>query len=110
MPFFKLANMKQNDSYETLGQKMPRSLSGKMTLILPFALLLALSIITATHRGHLERLAMFATGMLFTVPSCCAIAFCRSDKPAVIVFSLAVILLLFFNCLSFVPISLDSSD
>jgi len=85
---------------------MPRSLSGKMPIILPLALVLALFVIAATHR---DRFAMFSVGMLSTVPSCCAIAFCRSDKSAVVVFSLAVISLLIWSC--FVPITgLFNSD
>jgi len=82
--------------------KMPRSLSGKMPLILPLVLLLALFVIATTHlRVYEECFAMFAVGMLFTMPSCLAIAFCRSDKSAVVMFSLSVISLLLLSCLFF---------
>ncbi len=98
-------------------KKMPLPLSGKMSVILPcvlplvsFSLFVISAIgieryIAATHRDPDELGAVFAVAFLYvlvTVPCCCAIAFCRSDKAAVIVFLLGVISLLLVSCVFFV--------
>jgi hypothetical protein len=93
---------------------MPHSLSGKMPVILPLVLplvsfgLLVLYAVAAWHRDpdqHGDVLAIASLYMLVTLPSCCAIAFSRSDKAAVIMFSSAVILLLLL--LFIVPMMLN---
>jgi len=82
-------------------KKMPLPLSGKMSVILPFILFLApfgLFVISAMHRDPEECFGSFVVGQVCTVPLCCAIAFARTDKTAISVFSFAVIALAILSC------------
>lgn len=96
--------------------KMSISLSGNLSVILPLVLPLvsfSLDVITyvaATNPNHGAVFTIAVLHIFVSVPCSCAIAFCRSDKSAVIVFSLAVISLLLLSCLIQMPGFLTRSD